>query len=131
MVLNINVSHHWTIHKPDIKNAFLHGDLAEVVYMKQPPSYVHPDHPDHACLLRKALYGLKQALHAWNRRFAMYICYVGFTNSRSNSSLFTFHHELHTIYLLLYVDDIIIMASNPSFITRVITCLSTKFTMMD
>lgn len=84
--------------------------------MKQPPGYVHPHHLDHVCSLRKALYDLKQAPRAWYQRFAVYISSIGFT-SRSDNSLFTFHRGLEIIYLLLYVDDIILTYSNPSLIT--------------
>ena len=99
--------------------------------MKQHPEYVHPTFLDHVCCLRKALYGLKQAPRAWYQRFAVYISSLGFISSRSDSSLFTFHHDLETIYLLLYVDDIILTASNPSLITRFITRLSSDFAMTD
>lgn len=130
-VLSIVVSCHWPIHQFDVKNAFLHGDLSEEVYMKQPLGYVHPSFPDHVCRLRKALYGLKQAPRVWYQRFVIYISSLGFISSRSDSSLFTFHHDSETIYLLLYVDDIILMASKTSLITRVITRLSYEFAMTD
>ncbi|KAI3755393.1 hypothetical protein L1987_55190 [Smallanthus sonchifolius] len=45
-VLRIAVSRHWPIHQLDVKNAFLIGDLAEVVYMKQPPGYVDHTLPE-------------------------------------------------------------------------------------
>lgn len=60
-VLSIVVSRNWLIHQLYVKNALLHGDLVETIYMRQPPGYINPKFPDHVCWLHKALYGLKQA----------------------------------------------------------------------
>ncbi|GJU19839.1 ribonuclease H-like domain-containing protein [Tanacetum coccineum] len=115
----------------DVKNAFLNGDLTEEVYMKQPPGYVDPTRPTHICRLRKALYGLKQAPRAWYHRFAVFITSIGFVSRKSDNSLFTYHRGNDTIYLLLYVDDIILTASSVGLVHRVISRLSTKFAMTD
>lgn len=58
-VLSLVMSRKWSIHELDVKNAFLHGNLKEIVYMHQPPGFVNPAAPHHVCLLRKSLYGLK------------------------------------------------------------------------
>nr|GEX12514.1 ribonuclease H-like domain-containing protein [Tanacetum cinerariifolium] len=68
----------------DVKNAFLHGDLPETVYMYQPPGFRNSAHPNYVCLLQRSLYGLKQASRAWFQRFAAYITRVGFSQSRSD-----------------------------------------------
>ncbi|KAJ9564595.1 LOW QUALITY PROTEIN: hypothetical protein OSB04_000561, partial [Centaurea solstitialis] len=130
-VLSISISQNWPIHQLDVKNAFLHGDLTETVYMSQPPGYVDSNFPDHVCRLRKALYGLKQAPRAWYQRFAVYLSSLGFISSKTDTSLFTYHRGSDTIYLLLYVDDIILTASSPSLISRVISQLSSEFPMSD
>jgi hypothetical protein len=50
----------WSLHLMDVKNAFLHGDLQEEVYMEQPLGYVDQTHPNLVCRLKKTLYNLKQ-----------------------------------------------------------------------
>ncbi|KAJ9563084.1 hypothetical protein OSB04_008244 [Centaurea solstitialis] len=130
-VLSISISRNWPIHQLDVKNAFLHGDLTETVYMRQPPGYVNSSFPDHVCRLRKALYGLKQAPRAWYHRFAVYLSSLGFLSSKTDTSLFTYHRGSDTIYLLLYVDDIILTASSPTLISMVISKLSSEFPMSD
>ncbi|GJT89632.1 ribonuclease H-like domain-containing protein [Tanacetum coccineum] len=111
-VLSLAISQHWPVHQLDVKNAFLHGDLAETVYMHQPPGFRDPKHPDHVCLLQRSLYGLKQAPRAWFQRFAAYITTVGFVSSRCDSSLFIYRQGDDTAFLLLYVDDIVLTASS-------------------
>ncbi|GKC77307.1 ribonuclease H-like domain-containing protein [Tanacetum coccineum] len=64
-VLSLAVTRDWPIHQLDVKNAFLHGQLSETVYMHQPPGFVDSAHPDYVCHLQRSLYGLKQAHQAW------------------------------------------------------------------
>lgn len=74
---------------------------------------------------------LQQALHAWYHHFAVFITSIGLHNSHSDCSLITYHQGSDHIYLLLYVDGIILTASSPSLIFQVITRLSSEFPMTD
>ncbi|GJS97884.1 ribonuclease H-like domain-containing protein [Tanacetum coccineum] len=107
-VLSLAISRHWPVHQLDVKNAFLHGDLAETVYMHQPPGFRDPEHPDYVCLLQRSLYGLKQAPHAW-------FSYM----------------ENDTAFLLLYVDDIVLTASSDRLLQQIIASLHREFSMTD
>ncbi|XP_074270687.1 uncharacterized protein LOC141594577 [Silene latifolia] len=130
-VLSLAVCNKWSIHQLDVKNAFLHGNLAETVYMYQPPGFRDRQHPGHVCLLQKSLYGLKQAPRAWYHRFATYVATIGFQHSVCDHSLFIFRKGPDTAYLLLYVDDIILVTSSAALRERIIAQLRSEFAMTD
>jgi hypothetical protein len=108
LVLSLAVSQGWTLHQLDVQNAFLHGVLEEEVYMKQQPRFVHSEYPSYHCRLDKVLYGLKQAPHAWYSHLSDKLQSIGFVPSQADISLFHYHTGSVTIYLLVYVDDIIV-----------------------
>jgi histone deacetylase 1/2 len=82
VVLGIATSRSWPIHQLDVKNAFLHGDLAETVYCTQPAGFVDSANPLNVCKLKKSLYGLKQAPRTWFLRFTAYLHSLGFICSK-------------------------------------------------
>jgi hypothetical protein len=130
-VLATAVSHNWLIQQLDVKNAFLHGTLTETVYYYQPTGFTDLAHPDLVCHLRKSLYGLKQASRAWYSRFASYLTIVWFIEVKSDTSLFIFRHSSDTIYLLLYIGDIILTASSTELLCHTISALQREFVMKD
>jgi hypothetical protein len=131
-VLSLAVSRSWPIHQLDVKNAFLHGELNETVFMHQPPGFYDQRAPNFVCRLKKSLYGLKQAPRAWYTRFANYITSHGFRSSACDNSLFIYNQDSsNTAYLLLYVDDIILTASNNTLLRDIIATLSREFAMTD
>lgn len=115
----------------DIQNAFLQGDLEDDVYMKQPPGFVHPDFPHHVCKLRKSIYGLKQASRAWFAKLCDRLLSLGFRCSPSNSSLFILRTDLGCLYILIYVDDILVTGSHSSLISNFINALRVSFPVKD
>ncbi|KAK9070021.1 hypothetical protein SSX86_010420 [Deinandra increscens subsp. villosa] len=99
--------------------------------MQQPPGFYDQQFPDYVCRLKRSLYGLKQAPRAWYTRFSSFLLAKGFRSSVSDSSLFVYRHGGHTAYLLLYVDDIVLTASDSSFLRSIILQLSAEFAMTD
>ncbi|XP_073265279.1 uncharacterized protein [Populus alba] len=69
VLLSLVVNFSWPLKQFDVKNAFLHGDLEEKVYMQLPPGFNNSQSSGKVCRLRKALYGLKQSPRAWFGRF--------------------------------------------------------------
>ena len=115
----------------DVKNAFLHGDLIEEVYMDQPPGYEDDSHPDHVCKLRKALYGLKQAPQAWHSKIAQYLTSIDFCMSDADHSLYVCVTHKGMVAIVIYVDDLIIGGDNLDAIQDVKTLLQKQFDMKD
>jgi hypothetical protein len=130
-VLTLALARDWPIHQLDVNNAFLHGTLSETVYCVQPSGFVDPHFPDHVCRLKKSLYDLKQAPRAWFGRFAAHLLSLGFTEAKTDASLFIFHRGTDIVYLLLYVDDIVLTASSDGLLRRTIDALQQEFSMKD
>jgi hypothetical protein len=121
----------WPIQQLNMKNDFLHDTLSETVFYYQPTGFADPTHPDLVCRLHEFLYGLKHAPRAWYSRFATYLTTLGFLEAKSDTSLFIFRRGSDTVYLLLYVDDIILSACSTELLSCTISALQREFTMMD
>lgn len=131
LVLSIALSNQWCLRQLDINNAFLNCELSEVVYMRQPKGFEDSHHPNHVCQLRKALYGLKQAPRAWFTKLKHYLITQGFRTCQSDTSLFVHHSVAATIYILVYVDDLIITGTDSGLINNFIINLNKVFALKD
>jgi histone deacetylase 1/2 len=131
MLLSMALTHGWHLRQLDIQNAFLHGVLEEEVFMRQPPGFEDPRQPDYLCRLDKALYGLKQAPRAWHARLSAVLVGLGFTASTADTSLFILRRPDITLYLLVYVDDIILVSSSSTASDRLIHQLRQSFALKD
>jgi len=131
LILSIAVSKGWTLRQLDVQNAFLHGVLEEEVYMRQPPGYVDKDRTNWVCKLDKALYGLKQAPHTWYARLCGKLETLGFVPSKADTSLFYYQKGWHTIFVLVYVDDIIVASSSKDAIDALLRDLERDFALKD
>ena len=115
----------------NVKTTFLHGDLDKPIYMSQPEGFVDPKYPDHVCLLKKALCGLKQSPRRWNIKFDQCMQSMGFTRSVFDHCLYFKNLQFVPVFLLLYVDDMLIMSPSSVAVKSVQDMLSTNFDMKD
>lgn len=112
----------------DVKTAFLHGDLDEEIYMYQPEGYKVEGKESQVCRLRKSLYGLKQSPRQWYKRFDSFMIKQGFSRSSYDSCVYI--QKLHGgdyIYLLLYVDDMLIASKGKVEIDKLKSKLGKEF----
>lgn len=107
------MSKQWPLGQVDVNNTFLNGDLTEEVYMHQPPGYVQlgTDGKLLVCRLTKALYRLRQAPRVWFEKLKAFIMFVGFVASKFDASLFIRNTDNTHMFVLVYVDYIIITGS--------------------
>lgn len=95
--------------------------------MVQPPGFVDLDHPNNVYKLHNSLYGLKQASCAWFERFTSHLFTISFIASTADPSLFVLRDGPTVLYLLLYVDYIILTANSSTAITSLIAQLASTF----
>lgn len=120
------------IHQLDVCNAFLNGHLNEPVYLEIPEGiYTNVNRNSHVLLLKKALYGLKQAPRAWNLEFNKFVISLGFTVSDADDCLYIYNSNDALVYLLLYVDDILICSTDLSKVNGLKRLISQKFKCRD
>ncbi|RVW86675.1 Retrovirus-related Pol polyprotein from transposon RE1 [Vitis vinifera] len=112
ILLSLVAHYNWQLLQYDVKNAFLHGDLDEEIYMNIPPGF-EGNTGNKVCKLKKALYGLKQSPRAWFGRFAKVIKESGYKQSQGDHTLFIKHSIAGGVTaLIVYVDDIIVVGND-------------------
>jgi hypothetical protein len=114
-----------------VQNVFLHGVLEEEVYMRQPPGYESSEHPNFVCKLDKAIYGLKQAPRTWYSKLSSKLQMMEFVPSKGDTSLFFLRVKDVTVYVLVYVDDIIVVSSSSKATTALLQDLERDFALKD
>ena len=113
----------------DVKNAFLHGDLSEEIYMEQPQGFIQ--NSSLVCRLKKSLYGLKQAPRAWYAKMDAYFLSRHFVRCKSDPNVYMLRTSDSLLILVLYVDDLLITGSSSSIIASVKDILHDRFSMTD
>ena len=119
------------LHHMDVKTAFLNGDLCETVYMKQPEGFEEHDEKHLVCKLKKSIYGLKQASRKWYLKFDEVITSLGFVENKVDHCVYLKNNETKLIFLVLYVDDILLASNDLDLLSKTKGLLSKTFDMKD
>eukprot|EP00253_Pinus_taeda_P009952 PITA_09952 len=105
--------------------------IREEVYMTQPPGFKIAGQEQKVCRLAKALYGLKQAPWAWYMKIDQYLTDHGFQRSPSDANLYIEHTGDDILFVVVYVDDLIITGSSAHLIHGIKQDLCRTFDMTD
>uniref|UniRef100_A0A2N9GKI4 Uncharacterized protein n=1 Tax=Fagus sylvatica TaxID=28930 RepID=A0A2N9GKI4_FAGSY len=133
LLMSLAASHSWPLHQLDVKNAFLHGNLLETIYMDPPPGFqAEGEYAGKVCRLRKSFYGLKQSSKAWFSHFSEVILSMEFVRCPSDHTCFIRRRsDGRCIILLVYMDDIILIGDDTPGITHVKERLGKNFDVKD
>ena len=114
-----------------VKTAFLNGNLDEYVYMIQPEGFVDPTNTGNICKLQKFIYGLKQASQSWNIRFDEVVKGFDFIKNEEEACVYKKESGSSVVFLILYVDDILLIGNDIPMLESVKTSLKNSFSMKD
>ncbi|KAM1729771.1 hypothetical protein ACFX12_020113 [Malus domestica] len=131
ILLAIAAYHDYEIWQMDMKTAFLNGYLEEELYMTQPEGFVSKSEKAKVCKLQRSIYGLKQASRSWNIRFDTKIKTFGFTQNEDDNCVYQKVVGDAVVFLVLYVDDILLFGNDTVVLSSVKVWLSKTFHMKD
>ncbi|GJZ97506.1 retrotransposon protein, putative, ty1-copia subclass [Tanacetum coccineum] len=131
VILSLTACEDYELEQLDVKMAFLHGNLEETIYIRQSPGF-EEGMGNKVCLLKKSLYGLKQSPRQWYKRFDVYMVSNGFSHNSYDSCVYfkEFAPGMY-IYLMLYVDDMLIAYKSKSEIKYTKGMLIKEFDMKE
>jgi len=114
----------------DVETAFLNDRVKSEVFVRLPPGF--DDNSGRVCKLEKALYGLRESPRAWYEVFDEFIQKLGFQRSKNDYCLyFLLAQENEMIYLILFVDDLLLCGKNEKILEKIKKKLSSHFSMKD
>lgn len=119
------------LHRMDVKTAFLNGDIDETIYMVQPENFMSGDSKKMVCKLKKSIYGLKQASRQWYYKFHQVVISFGFEMNAVDDCIYHKFNGSKHIFLVLYVDDILLASNDIGLLHETKRFLSKKFEMKD
>ena len=121
----------WEDHHVDVKTAFLNAKMDKEMFIKLPDG-TEPGEADEVFRLNLALYGTKQAGHLWGIKLEKELKAMGAVRSKVDPCLYTWIHPVHgLVYILVYVDDLIVAGKSRDGVQAVKNSVSATFDVRD
>jgi hypothetical protein len=103
--------------------------INEEIYMRLPDQF--DDRNGKVCLLKRIIYGLKQAPRAWNEKLTQDLKMIGYKEFQHIESVYCKIYDGIKGYLLIYVDDILVMVSSARHVQKVKDEISRLYKVKD
>lgn len=131
LLIGIEATNGWEVHHLDVKTAFLHGELKEIVYVTQPKGFEVKGSERKVYKLNKALYGLRQAPRAWNNKLNRILLEFGFEKCSKEHSVYRKTVGQSILVVDVYVDDLFVCGASEKIIGDFKREMGSKFDMSD
>lgn len=118
------VSENMYIKQFDMKTAFLYGKLEEDIWLQLPKG---PWGPSKVVKCIKSLYGLKQSPNCWNKCFIAFLEKFNVKQSQADDCLFIGKEGGFNFYLILYVDNGLLLCKNQNILDKIINEMKAEF----
>ncbi|KAL3687453.1 hypothetical protein R1sor_013762 [Riccia sorocarpa] len=128
LIISLVARHSWPLSHLDVRTAFLHGELQDEVYLTLPPGF-KTSSPHIVFRLCKALYGLRQAPRAWYDKIDRFFRDAGLRRSDYDPSLYFSNEGGEYVFILIYVDDLLVTANHSRRIQQLVNLLTKNFEM--
>lgn len=120
------------LHQMDVKTAYPHAPIDCELYVEQPEGYeVISTEQKLVCKLEKSLYGLKQAGRNWNLMLHSYLIDNDFIQNEADYCVYFKENGNEKVIIIIWVDDLIIAATDEEVMKNVKNMLAARFTMKD
>ena len=127
ILLSIVAYYDYEIWQMDVKTAFINSNLEEEIYMIQPEGFIAKNQEHMVCKLKRSIYGFKQASRSWNIRFDQAIKLFSSEQNLDEPRVYKRHQEKVVMFLVLYVDDILLIGNDVGVMSSVNVWLSSQF----
>ncbi len=121
------------LHQMDVKTAYLNAPIDCEIYIEQPEGYEVKSHTNEklVCKLERSLYGLKQSGRNWNKVLHDYLTKNKFVQNQADHCVYTREMEHNKVIMVIWIDDLIIAASDENSLNDVKDMLAVRFKMKD